>query len=336
MNPPRVRQGAAFLFLALLTLALSGCNMQRSGSPSGSGGGTSSANVGLDTSSLDFGSVAVNSSKSMQITLTNSTASGGPSVTVSAATASGSGFSAKNTLPIDLAPGQSTELTVTFKPTATGAVSGSFSIDVVGATDPATVALTGNGTSSSGPQLTVSPGTLSFGSVNLGSNKKLTGTLTAANSNVTVSSAAWNGSGYSVSGITFPVTVQSGKSVSFTVTFAPQAVGSATGKISFVSDANNSPATESLSGTGTQVAQQHTVNLSWTPSTSSVSGYNVYRGTQSGGPYSRLNSSLRTSTTYSDSTVTSGLVYYYVATAVDSSSTESAFSDEVVAVVPTP
>ena len=337
MTPPRVRQGAAFLFLALLTLALSGCNVAQSGSPSGSGGGnTPSAHVGLNVSSLDFGSVAVNSSKSMHITLTNSTASGGPSVTVSAATASGTGFSANNTLPVDLAPGQSTDLTVIFKPTAAGGASGTLSIDVVGASDPANVPLTGNGTSSAGAQLTVSPSTLSFGTVNVGSTKNMSGTLSAANSNVTVSSAGWTGSGYSVSGITFPVTVQSGKSVSFTVTFAPQAAGSSNGSISFASNANNSPANQSLTGTGAAVAQQHTVNLSWAASSSSVSGYNVYRGSQSGGPYSRLNSSLRTSTSYSDSSVQSGAVYYYVATAVDSSSTESAFSDEVAAVIPTP
>jgi len=120
------------------------------------------------------------------------------------------------------------------------------------------------------------------------------------------------------------------------VTFAPQAAGSSNGSISFASNANNSPANQNFTGTGGAAAQQHTVSLSWTASTSSVSGYNVYRGTQSGGPYSRVNPSLRTLTTYSDSTVASGQVYYYVATAVDSSLTESAFSDEVVAVIPTP
>ncbi len=337
MNPPRVRQGAAFLFLALLTLASSGCNLLQSSSPSSNGSGnTPSAHVGLNVSSLDFGSVTVNSSKSMHITLTNSTASGGPSVTVSAATVSGTGFSASNTLPVDLAPGQSTDLAVTFKPTSAGAASGNFSIDVVGASDPATVPLSGSGTSSTGAQLTVSPATLSFGSVSIGSSKNLTGTLSAANSNVTVSSADWTGSGYSVSGNTFPVTVQSGKSVSFTVTFAPQAAGSSNGSISFASNANNSPAGQSLTGTGAAVAQQHSVSLSWSASASSPAGYNVYRGTQSGGPYSRLNSSLRTNTTYTDSTVQSGRVYYYVATAVDGTSNESPYSGEVVAVIPTP
>src|SRR5579885_2625167 len=54
--------------------------------------------------------------------------------------------------------------------------------------------------------LAVSPTTLSFGNVNVGSSSSLTATLSASNADVTVSSASWNGTGYTVSGITFPVT----------------------------------------------------------------------------------------------------------------------------------
>jgi hypothetical protein len=62
----------------------------------------------------------------------------------------------------------------------------------------------------------------------------------------------------------------------------------------------------------------------------------VYRGTISGGPYSRVNGSLIGATTYVDSTVSSGQTYYYVATAVDSSNDESTYSLQATAVVPTP
>lgn len=44
----------------------------------------------------------------------------------------------------------------------------------------------------------------------------------------------------------------------------------------------------------------HTVNLTWVASTSNVSGYNIYRGTKSGGPYTKLNTSVITTLTYSD------------------------------------
>jgi fibronectin type 3 domain-containing protein len=70
------------------------------------------------------------------------------------------------------------------------------------------------------------------------------------------------------------------------------------------------------------------VSLTWIPSTSSVAGYNVYRGTQSGGPYSKSNPSLVTGTAYSDTSVQAGQTYYYVATAVNSNDVESVYSNE--------
>jgi fibronectin type 3 domain-containing protein len=79
---------------------------------------------------------------------------------------------------------------------------------------------------------------------------------------------------------------------------------------------------------------QHTVSLSWTASTSTVSGYNVYRSTTSGSGYIKINSSLVTSLTYTDSTVTSGITYYYVTTAVDSGGNESTYSNQATAVIP--
>ena len=85
----------------------------------------------------------------------------------------------------------------------------------------------------------------------------------------------------------------------------------------------------------TATALPPTVTLSWTASTSpNISGYDVYRGTASGGPYSLLNSSLVAGTSYVDKTVLSGHTYYYVATAVNSSNTQSGNSNQAVAVVP--
>ena len=65
-------------------------------------------------------------------------------------------------------------------------------------------------------------------------------------------------------------------------------------------------------------------------------GYNIYRGTVAGGPYSMINSSLDGTTAYTDNTVVSGQTYYYVATAVDGSSNESGYSNQAQAVIPNP
>jgi hypothetical protein len=182
-------------------------------------------------------------------------------------------------------------------------------------------------------QLSVSPTTMNFGNVAVGSQNTLTGTLTAGSSDVSVSSANSTGQGYTVSGITFPVTVAAGTSVNYTVTFTPQVAGSTPGSVSFVNDGTSSPVVQTLDGDGAQ-AGAHSVALSWNASTSAVIGYNIYRGTQSGGPYQQLTSSPQTATSYTDDAVSSGTTYYYVSTAVDSSYTESSYSNQAQAVIP--
>jgi fibronectin type 3 domain-containing protein len=130
-----------------------------------------------------------------------------------------------------------------------------------------------------------------------------------------------------------PVTLTPTQNLILTIQFSPTVAGSVNGSISMASNASGSPATVSLTGTGV-VPVQHSVALSWTASTSTVSGYNVYRGTVSGGPYTKINSSLVTVLTYTDSTVQSGTTYYYVTTAVDSSGNESVDSNQVPASIP--
>lgn len=182
-------------------------------------------------------------------------------------------------------------------------------------------------------QLSVNPLSMSFGSVNVGSNQSKSGTLSAGSAPVVVSSASWNGSGYSLSGITFPTTIAAGSSIPFKVTFTPQAAGSAPGQVSFISDTQNSPVQVLLAGTGAAAAN-HSVDLSWGSSTSQVAGYNLYRGTQSAGPYAKLNGSLIAGLSFTDASVQSGATYYYVATSVDSNQVESGYSNVATAVIP--
>ena len=84
---------------------------------------------------------------------------------------------------------------------------------------------------------------------------------------------------------------------------------------------------------GTATASQ--VPLTWTASVSTtVVGYNVYRGTVAGGPYTQVNSSLVNGTTYSDTTVAPGTTYFYVVTAVDPHNLVSDRSTEVTVMTP--
>ncbi|MGA7295758.1 MAG: hypothetical protein WBW85_24740, partial [Terriglobales bacterium] len=151
---------------------------------------------------------------------------------------------------------------------------------------------------------------------------------------VTITAASSNNSEFALSGISLPVTLASGHSTAFTVTFTPQAAGATSASLSFASNASNSPTVQSMTGTGVAAAQ-HSVDLSW-DSTADAVGYNVYRSTVSGGPYTMINSSLDGTTTYTDSTVVSGQTYYYVATSVNSQSQESSYSNQTEAVIPNP
>ena len=106
-----------------------------------------------------------------------------------------------------------------------------------------------------------------------------------------------------------------------------------TGGITVTSNASNCPMVIALSGTGVAPVT-HSVFLSWAPSSSSVTGYNVYSSEISGGPYSKLTTSPVGATIYTDGSVAAAQTYYYVVTAVSSTSGESGYSPQVSAIVP--
>lgn len=78
----------------------------------------------------------------------------------------------------------------------------------------------------------------------------------------------------------------------------------------------------------------HTVALKWRPSSSPVAGYNVYRSMTPAVNYVQINSSLVQGVTFTDSSVESGLTYYYVTRAVDALGHESVNSNEARAAIP--
>ncbi len=184
-------------------------------------------------------------------------------------------------------------------------------------------------------QLTLNPTSLDFGDVTVGNSSTQTVTLTnSGTASVTISQADLTGTGFSVNSIL--LTLAAGQTTTFDVTFAPATSGSATGSLSLLSDAANSPTTLSLAGNGVAPIA-HEVDLFWDPSLSAnVVGYNVHRAIQSGGPYMKLNPVLLGSTTYTDATVVSGNTYFYVVTAQDVNGVESQFSNEAEAVIPFP
>lgn len=321
------------LFFSLLIATgialLVGCQGLASGGSGSNGGGSTLA---ASSSTLSFGNVQNSKSANLSETLTNT---GGSVVTISGAKVSGTGFSASGlSMPMTLSPKQSVTFTVTFAPTATGSASGTLA--VVSTADNPTLSIALSGTGTAQGQLSVAPTSLSFGSVVVGTSGSLNGTLGATGSSVTISAANINSSEFALSAISLPTTLTAGQTTSFTVTFQPATSGTASATLSFSSDAANSPAAQALTGSGT-APTQHSVALNWNASTGpGVVGYNVFRGSVSGGPYSQINSALEASTAYTDNSVAAGQTYYYVVTAVDGSDNQSGYSNPAQAVIPTP
>ena len=282
----------------------------------------------VNSLSLNFGNVPAGKKLTLNESLTNT---GSAKLTVSHATVTGSGFTITGlTLPLVLNPGQSFTFQATFAPRSIGNDNGVISL-ISNASDPRlTVPLTGGAPNS---QLTLVPSSINLGNVAIGSTAQQTSQLVASGASVTVSSVKVDGSEFTITGISFPVTIPAGQSASFTATFTPHAPGPASGRALFASSASNSPSVESLAGTGVSARQYH-VNLAWNASSSRVVGYNVYRGTEHGGPYPVRLAYLDPHTTYRDSSVASGQTYYYVVTAVNSKHKESSDSNEVKVVIP--
>ena len=210
-----------------------------------SGTGVAAGALGSSPSSLSFGSVTVGSNKSLTETMTNT---GGSSVTISQVGISGTGFSlAGMTAPVTLTAGESASFTVAFKPASAGGVSGNVTINSNGSNPTLNIPLTGTGVTPGA--LGSNPASLSFGSVIVGSKQSLSETVTnTGGSSVTISQVGISGTGFSLSGITTPVTLTSGQSASFNITFTAASVGSVSGNVTITSTASNPSLNIPLSG----------------------------------------------------------------------------------------
>jgi Abnormal spindle-like microcephaly-assoc'd, ASPM-SPD-2-Hydin len=287
--------------------------------------------ISVIPASVSFGNVTVGLTNTQTLTITNP---GTANLSVTQASLAGTGFGLSGlTLPLSVPPGGSSAFTVSFKPASAGSFSGSLTLVNNTPNSPVVVALAGTGVS---PvlQLAASPTSLGFGSIPTGSSATQSVALTnTGNSNVSLSQVSVSGTGFRATGLALPLTLAAGQSTFFSATYAPTTAGSVSGSVTITSNATNSPTSISLSGSGTTPVS-HTVALNWSPSSSLFAGFNIYRGSVSGGPYSKMNSALVSTTSYTDSSVVSGQTYYFVTTEVDSTGAESVYSNEAVAAIP--
>jgi hypothetical protein len=226
--------------------------------------GTGSAQVlqlTPSTTSVSFGSLALNASATQSVTLTNT---GNAAVSISQVNVAGSGFTLNGSAPlVTLSAGQAASFSVTFTPTVAGNATGSASVVSTAANSPLSISLSGLGVQ---PQISVVPGAVSFGTVTVGQTNSQTVTLSnPGTANLNVTQFAGPGTGFGLTGLALPLTLAPGKSTTFTVSFTPTSGTSSSSSLTLVSNAPNSPTTIPLSGTGLSPV------LQLTPSTTSLS-----------------------------------------------------------------
>ena len=157
-----------------------------------------------------------------------------------------------------LASGSSCDIDVSFKPIAVGLDSGSLLLtdDSLNAVpDPTqTILLNGTGTGTGAPQAVLSPTSLSFGNVTVGSigaPQSIT-LLNPGTSALTLTSVSISGANATKFAQTnnCGTSLAAGANCTITVTFSPDAVGGYSASITVSDNASGSPQTASLTGTG--------------------------------------------------------------------------------------
>ena len=293
------------------------------------GTGVPPGDLTTNPTSFDFGQVVVGNTSSQTETVKNT---GDSVVQISQVAVSGPGYSISGiATPVTLVAGQSTSFSVMFAPKSAGTFNGTVSLTSDASNPNLSVSLTGSSVAGTQGTLNLSPNPVNVGNVVLGLSGAQTGTLTATGANVVVSSVSLGGTNpneFSISGLSFPVTVTTSQPVNFTVQFTPGATGAASAMASFTSNASDPQVSATVSGTGTP-PPVHTVSLSWSASGSpDIAGYNIYRAIYAGscGAYSKIDG-LDPVTTYTDTSVTDGTSYCYATTAVNSSNEESGYSN---------
>jgi hypothetical protein len=186
--------------------------------------------------------------------------------------------------------------------------------------------------------LTINAQSVSFGNVAVNGSATQSIVFTSSGSTpVIINALTLSGSGFTISGMSFPVTLNPGQAATLNVEFIPAIVGPTTGQLTVTSDSSTNPTLYvALSGTGQTQAQAYQVVLNWDAAASSsdpVAGYNIYRSAGSSS-FQRLNSSVNIPTSYEDASVQASVTYSYYVTTVDGSGAESAPSGTVTVSVP--
>ena len=213
--------------------------------------GTGIAPVGFSPLSLNFGSVSVNTTSAGQtVTLTNNQSA---ALGITSIGATGN-YSQTNNCPMSLGAGQTCQISVTFRPTASGTVAGALNVSTDATPDAQPVALTGIGSGSVSSNVSFSVKSVAFGNQEAGfaSNQKSITVKNNGNASLNIQSVAAS-SGYVSTDNCAGQLLAPGSTCSVNVKFQPQAdfaPVSYPGAVTMVDGDTTSPQVIGLSGTG--------------------------------------------------------------------------------------
>src|SRR5450631_298667 len=221
--------------------------------------------ISVDPSTLPFGNTNLGSSNVQFVTVSNT---GSSNLVISQSTASGNEFSILGLdAPLTIAAGQSSRFVIRFAPTVAGGATGNISLVSNAQNSPTAIALSGSGLASA-PTIRVDPPSLAFGDQNVGASSARAVTISNTGSKgLVISQATITGNGFSISGLTAPLTIARGESKSFNVNLLPAAAGDLTGRITLVGNGANLPATIALAGSGVQPPTKTPVDVASVQST---------------------------------------------------------------------
>jgi hypothetical protein len=206
-----------------------------------------------------------------------------------------------------------------------------------GGTETYAISLSATGQPVPTPTLSLQSTSVGFGDVDENTPAYQSVTLTSSGTAaVTVSAGTVSGTGYTISGVSFPSTLNPGATATLQIEFDPTTTGLADGTVTLTSN-SSSGTTATIGLTGTGVALSYEVNLTWDAPTSSpdpVAGYNVFRAVSGSSTYQLVNSTVNNSTSYSDTSVANSTSYTYYVVSVDAEGNQSVPSNTFTVSIP--
>jgi len=224
---------------------------------SGAGVTAPSPSIALTPTTLSFGSVVLGNVATLTAQVRNAGTATLNVTGIALCTGSSAEFAWSPAAPLSIAPGQSTTLTVRYQPTAEGTDSGCLAISSNDAASPVVnLGVNGTGVAQAVPAVVLSPASLDFGTVTVGSSASRTASIQNTGTgplNVTGISLCTGASPEFAWTPAAPLTIAAGQSAALTVTYRPTGDGADTGCIAVASNDPARPAANlQVTGAGSQ------------------------------------------------------------------------------------